>query len=225
MMHQLEITRLSDSSWFKLTYQKKVIHIDPGYFGYFDSLGVDPKHLKEQADYLFVSHVHQDHIRKETIDRLIKPETQIIASLSCINDLPTNAQLVRPNTHIDLGLFSVDTLYAYNTEAGHSTKKFHQRDIFLGFLFHIGGKTLYFAGDTDVIPEMHDLGDIDIAFLPIGGTYVMDLGESLEATSIINPKIVIPMHQSSTDLNAFADKLKSKTTECVVLHINDSFTY
>lgn len=223
MKDTLSITRLSNSSWFKLIFNQKVIHIDPGFAGPFESQGIDPKHLSDKADYIFISHVHQDHLQKQVFDMIANDKTQIYASLSCKDVLPETAHLIKPNIHIDLDIFSFDTLFAYNTPEGRSIRKFHAKDVFLGFVFQIGGKKLYFAGDTDIIPEMRDLKDIDIAFLPIGGTYVMDLGEAIEATHIIQPKIVIPMHQSSTDLRDFETQFNSEKTKAIILNINDTY--
>lgn len=225
MQNKLEITRLSNSSWFKIAYGSIIVHLDPGYSGLFENQGIDSNHLKEKADYILISHVHRDHLQKEMLDLLLKDQTKIIASKSCKDELPTNSTLVIPGAHLDLEHFSLDTIYAYNTPSGHSTKKFHPKDDFLGFIIHINGKNLYFAGDTDLIPEMHNLSDIDIAFLPIGGTYVMDIEEACQATKIINPKIVIPMHQSNYRLIDFNDALGKSSTQVVLLNINDQFTF
>jgi len=61
-------------------------------------------------------------------------------------------------------------------------------------LITIEGKTIYHAGDTDSIPEMKELEDIDVALLPIGGTYTMDVNKAVQDAITITPKAVIPMH-------------------------------
>jgi L-ascorbate metabolism protein UlaG (beta-lactamase superfamily) len=53
---------------------------------------------------------------------------------------------------------------------------------------------LYHAGDTDIIPEMSNLKNINVAFLPIGGSFTMDSKETVDAVSIIKPEFVIPIH-------------------------------
>jgi len=77
------------------------------------------------------------------------------------------------------------------------------------------GKRIYIAGDTDYIPEMKSFKDIDIALLPVSGTYVMTAEEAVQAALDINPKIAIPMHYGSIvgsekDAQYFAEKLKGK---------------
>jgi L-ascorbate metabolism protein UlaG (beta-lactamase superfamily) len=71
--------------------------------------------------------------------------------------------------------------------------------------------TFYHAGDTDYIPEMKDLPPIDLAFLPIGGTYTMDIPEAVEATLLINPKVVIPMHFLKADPEEFKKSIEKKS--------------
>lgn len=98
---------------------------------------------------------------------------------------------------------------AYNTQEGHSTRKVHHKGDFVGYLINLKGKSLYFAGDTDLIPEMKDLGKVDIAFLPIGGTFVMDIEEAVAAVCVIDPNITFPMHQSNENLQIFKSAVKS----------------
>ncbi|MEK7548552.1 MAG: MBL fold metallo-hydrolase, partial [Patescibacteria group bacterium] len=64
----------------------------------------------------------------------------------------------------------------------------------LGFIVELDGRRLYHAGDTDFVPEMAGLTKIDVAFLPISGTFVMTLEESIEAAKAIKPLLAIPMH-------------------------------
>jgi L-ascorbate metabolism protein UlaG (beta-lactamase superfamily) len=71
---------------------------------------------------------------------------------------------------------------------------FHPRGFNIGFLFALEGKRIYHAGDTGQVPEMAELGAVDIALIPIGGTYTMDEPQAAEAVRAIKPKTVIPMH-------------------------------
>jgi len=79
------------------------------------------------------------------------------------------------------------------------------------FLLEIAGKTIYHAGDTDFIPEMKLLGKVDVAMLPIGGKFTMDINEAVEATIAINPKFVIPMHYLKNDPEIFKEKIEVKS--------------
>jgi L-ascorbate metabolism protein UlaG (beta-lactamase superfamily) len=75
----------------------------------------------------------------------------------------------------------------------------------------IGGKRIYDAGDTDFIPEMRELGQVDVALLPIGGRFTMDIGEAVEAAMAINPKVVIPMHRFDADPQRFSDEIEARS--------------
>lgn len=99
---------------------------------------------------------------------------------------------------IDVAELKITVVHAYNTEEGRSTRKPHRKGEFNGYLIQADGITIYFAGDTDVIDEMKDFGTVDLAFLPIGGTYVMDAGEAVEAAQLIKPQILISMHEATT---------------------------
>ena len=78
------------------------------------------------------------------------------------------------------------------------------------------GTTVYFAGDTDFIPEMKSIR-CDIALLPVSGTYVMTPEEAAEAAAAINPKIAVPMHYGAiVGTEADAEKFKSLVKNCQV---------
>jgi L-ascorbate metabolism protein UlaG (beta-lactamase superfamily) len=80
------------------------------------------------------------------------------------------------------------------------------------------------AGDTDFIPEMKQIGPIDMALLPIGGTYTMDINDAVEAAMAINPAAVIPMHYLNADPREFKNKLKSHTAINVLsLQIGEAY--
>ena len=81
----------------------------------------------------------------------------------------------------------------------------------------IEGKIIYHAGDTDLIPEMKELGDIDVALLPIGGTYTMDVNEATKAALTLNPKVVIPMHHLKAEPQISKNKLEATSDIRVVL--------
>lgn len=99
---------------------------------------------------------------------------------------------------IDVAELKITVVHAYNTEEGRSTRKPHRKGELNDYLIQADDITIYYAGDTDVIDEMKDFGTVDLAFLPIGGTYVMDAGEAVEATQLIKPQILISMHEATT---------------------------
>lgn len=91
-------------------------------------------------------------------------------------------------------------------------------------MISVEGKTIYHAGDTDYIPEMKNLGKVDIAFLPIGSTFVMDIEEAVQATLTIKPIIAIPMHMSKANPDEFSKKVHEKSNiEVAIMKVGESF--
>jgi L-ascorbate metabolism protein UlaG (beta-lactamase superfamily) len=96
------------------------------------------------------------------------------------------------------GAAEIEAVPAYNL-----TTSYHPREAGgLGFVVTWRGQRLYFAGDTDHIPEMADI-DCDVALLPIGGTYTMDVEEAAQAAEEIGPKVAVPMHTRGADPEQF----------------------
>ncbi len=105
---------------------------------------------------------------------------------------------VQPGEQVTVGDVAVESVPAYNVN-----KAYHPKEAgYLGFIVTIGGERLYFAGDTDHIPEMAGI-ECDVALLPIGGTYTMDIEEAAEAAAEIGARVTVPMHTRSADPEAF----------------------
>ncbi len=131
---------------------------------------------------------------------------------------------IKPNDEYKVGQINIKVVYAYNTPIGNSTRKVHHKGGCVGYLLTIDGKTIYHAGDTDIIPEMKAFGKVDIAFLPIGGTFTMDLQEAVQATSIINPNIVVPIHFLKANPDIFKREVEQKLkTKTVILKTGQSY--
>ena len=222
MNRHLKVTRMSNSSWFKLDIDHLIIHIDPGYGGFYENQGFKESDMGK-ADYIFISHEHKDHMRIEAIEKLYGKHTKLVVSKSCEKELVLPHHVILPYEKMDFSGFYVETIYAYNTENGHSTKKYHPKDTYVGFIFSFDKLRIYFAGDTDFTDEMRELKEIDIAFLPIGGTYVMDLSEAVLAAQTLKPKYAIPMHQATTSLDDFkALLLKDEDVKTIILYPGES---
>lgn len=105
-----------------------------------------------------------------------------------------------------------------------SGKLWHIKGEGVGYLITIDEKTIYHAGDTEFIPEMENLGNVDVALLPIDGTLTMNIDEAIAAAKTINPKVVIPMHDRDADLEEFKMKCEANTgTKVVPLKIGGTY--
>jgi L-ascorbate metabolism protein UlaG (beta-lactamase superfamily) len=222
----LEITRLSGASWFKIKSENQIIHFDPGYTGYFQNQRIPLQELEDKADLILISHFHKDHLQPEALEKIVNEDSKILAPQSCTDRIKYRFTCIKPGDFQNFGEIKIKAVDAYNTDEGHSTRKVHHKGAFVGYQVYLDGKWIYFAGDTDFIPEMSGLGKTDIALLPIGGTFVMDIEEAVKATLLINPKLIIPMHQSKNDPNVFKNNLLSKfSVEVRVLGIGEKARY
>ena len=217
-------------SWIQIKTEDSIIYIDPAYLRtYFtkhphkiefskwpDPIDGLPEKLAK-ADIILLTHDHADHCKKVTVDRLRKKKTIVYGPKRCIKKIGNDIRVVAPGEEISIGKIRILATDAYNTREGSSTQKIHHKGDGVGYLITADGKTIYHAGDTDFIPEMKELGPMDVALLPIGGTYTMDIAEAAKAAMAIKPAAVIPMHHLKSNPQKFHAKLKSPSAIKVLL--------
>lgn len=169
----------------------------------------------EKADLILITHDHYDHCDPNKIEQIRKPDTIIVTTSASARKLSGNVRTVKEGDTITEKGISIRVVPAYNV-----SKPFHPRGSGVGFIIDVAETRIYHAGDTGFIPEMSGI-QIDIALLPIGGTYTMNEDEGVRAALTIKSKIVVPMHYghisgTDADPNSFKEKVQRENPEIEV---------
>ena len=183
----------------------------------YSTIYLDPFRLKEEphdADYVFITHPHYDHFSIEDIKKVIKRETIMIVPEKMEDDASElrpevkDFVAVKPGIYKEINGLEIETVPAYNT-----IKPFHpKRAEWLGYILRIDNKRIYISGDTGATKDARQV-KCDIALIPIGGTYTMDVKKAAELINLIRPEYAIPTHYGSsvgnkTDGQTFASLVK-----------------
>ena len=151
---------------------------------------IDPYDIKEEfhdADYIFITHDHYDHYDPNSISKIQKENTQIIVP-KCLEE-EKNDLVVEPNKEYTVNDLFFQTIPSYNIG-----KPFHPKEKeYVGYLIKLKGVRYYAMGDTDRTEEA-DSVQTDVCFVPIGGTYTMNVEEATAYINETSPKLAIPIH-------------------------------
>lgn len=192
---------------------------------------VDPFDLKGEkfapADLIFITHAHPDHCSLESVMKILKGDSVLIAPPDCLNliDVKNEKNPVEPNKSYEVKGFKFSTIPAYNHRPGR--EELHpRRNNWVGYIFELNGKKIYHAGDTDFTDEMKNLKalNLDVAMLPIGGKFTMDVNEAIEAANYIAAKVTIPMHYKRLLGDSYKEaeeKLKQVVTNSKVIILEE----
>lgn len=157
-----------------------------------------------KADIILVTHEHPDHYDTAVLRQLTTEKTQLIMNPRCV-ELYGSGQAMKNGDKQPLAGGALVAVPAYNTTAEHL--QFHPKGRDNGYILNIGSLRLYIAGDTEDIPEMADIKDIDIAFLPCNQPYTMTPEQVVRAAKMVSPKVLFPYHYGETDVSVIPAQL------------------
>ena len=184
----------------ELTYGGKVIDIDPVAQANFEGLAA--------PDIILVTDIHPDHLDPSTVAKRKKDTTKVVAPPAAASKLQ-NAIAIKNGETKDVDGIGIEAVPMYNLQRGPSAGQlFHDKGRGNGYVLSLGGRRIYVAGDTECVPEMKALKNIDVAFVPRNLPYTMPPLEAAECVKAFKPKIVYPYHYRGQNLDEFANALK-----------------
>ena len=206
----IDIQPISHSS-FVMNYEDMTIYVDP--VG-----GVESYADLKPANIILVTDVHGDHLNIETLQGLMESNPKIIGPTAVLDRLPEDlrekASVLVNFQSINLTLndteITIEGIPMYNLR--EEAIKFHEKGRGNGYVLTLGDERIYISGDTEDIPEMRALKDIDIAFVCMNLPWTMSVEKAAEAVLEFQPKRVIPYHYRGTNGLSDIQKFKSEVT-------------
>ena len=198
---KVTITCIKHAS-LEINYDGTEIQIDPV------GAGVTPVTDYNQfpkANIILITHEHKDHFEREAIACLRTPATTTYSNTAVYNMFRNSLPLKNGDSITYRQDITIKAVPAYNYTEGHT--QFHPKGRDNGYILSLDGLRIYIAGDTEDIPEMADIKDIDIAFLPCNQPYTMTIDQLVKAAKTINPKVLFPYHYSQTPISQAVMKL------------------
>jgi len=184
----------------QLTWAGHVIDVDP--VAQADYTGM------AAADIILITDIHSDHLDPATIAKVRKPTTKIVAPSDAASKLDAPIVMANGETKTVDGI-SIAAVPMYNLTRGPAAGQlYHDKGRGNGYVVTLGGKRIYIAGDTEGVPEMRALKNIDVAFVPMNLPYTMTPAEAADAVKAFAPKIVYPYHYRGQEPADFAAALK-----------------
>jgi len=200
----VKITPIQHAS-FMIEAGGKVIQVDP--VGPELYAGLPP------ADLILLTDIHGDHMAPPAIAK-VKKEGTVVMAPAAVAKTVTEAQVINNGESKSWSGWTIEAVPMYNLTRGPSAGKlFHDKGRGNGYVLTYGGKRFYISGDTEGIPEMRALKNIDVAFVCMNLPYTMPPDEAAEAVKAFKPKVVYPYHYRGSDLAAFEKGLQGSGVE------------
>src|SRR6266436_6606781 len=181
----------------QVEYGGKVIQVDPAQG---DLTKAKP------GDLVLVTDIHGDHLNPDLIAKVRKSGTPVVMPAAVQQQagdkIPGPVEVLANGQTKTVAGVSVEAVPMYNLQRGPAAGQlFHTKGRGNGYILTLGGKRLYFAGDTECTPEMRALKNIDVAFIPMNLPYTMTPAEAADAVRAFAPKVVYPYHYQKSDIN------------------------
>ncbi|WP_300164801.1 MBL fold metallo-hydrolase [Solidesulfovibrio sp.] len=190
----------------RFEYGGKNIYVDP-YAKVGDYSAMPP------ADLVLLTHEHQDHLDVAALDKIAGPDTPFVLTGACLQAVGRGMVLENGQAAVVAGI-PVEAVPAYNiVHMRAPDTPFHPKGRGNGYVLTFGDVRVYVAGDTENIPEMADLRNIDVAFLPMNLPYTMTPEMTADAAKRFKPKVLYPYHYGDTDPARLVALLKDSGIE------------
>ncbi|WP_162651202.1 MBL fold metallo-hydrolase [Lentilitoribacter sp. Alg239-R112] len=154
-----------------------------------------------EPDLVLITHHHGDHFKQETLNAIVSENTQMIVNPEVYAKLPApmqaKARQLANGESTKMADIAVDAIPAYNTTKGR--EKFHPKGRDNGYIVSLDGQRIYISGDTEDIPDMRALKNIDIAFVCMNLPFTMDVKAAASAVAEFKPAHVYPYHYRGRD--------------------------
>jgi L-ascorbate metabolism protein UlaG (beta-lactamase superfamily) len=176
---------------------------------YIDPSGADHYKNMKAPDLILITDIHGDHFDLKTLDAVKQSTSWLVVPQVVADKLPeadkSHLIVLKNGEQKELSGISIRAIPMYNLP--ESSTAMHTKGRGNGYVLGIGGKNIYISGDTQGIPEMRSLKNIDVAFVCMNLPYTMDVKEAADAVLAFKPKIVYPYHYRGqnglSDVNAF----------------------
>jgi len=189
-----------------MEFKGKIIHVDP--FGELADYSQLPK-----ADIVLVTHEHGDHLDLKALKNVRTEKTVIVLTELCAAQVKDGIVMHNGETR-GMGGLTVNAVPAYNIVNKRADgSPFHPKGAGNGYIITFGDTRIYIAGDTENIPEMKDLQNVSIAFLPMNLPYTMTPEMVADAVRAFHPRILYPYHFGETDTSRIVNLLKGEDVE------------
>jgi L-ascorbate metabolism protein UlaG (beta-lactamase superfamily) len=178
----------------------QVIEVDPAVSGF----AAAPDFASvPKADVVLITDIHEDHLDTKSLSLVRKSGTTVVIPGAAASQVKDGVVMKNGETK-KIGPWTIEAVPMYNLKRGPAPGQlFHDKGRGNGYIVTYGGLRIYIAGDTEGIPEMRALKNIDVAFVPMILPYTMPPEEAAEAVKAFHPKVVYPYHYGESDLKVF----------------------